>query len=618
MCGIVVAVAFGKLNKKEEYNRQKIMRYLTTELLLLTEDRGKDATGAAILFSDGNYAGMKKGEKASDFLSKLGETKERYGGLLKIWKEHEHPAKVYLGHARALSQGDKDNNANNHPIKIGNIVGIHNGTLRNDNVIIKNLGCKRDGEVDSEAIFRLFEYYTNKGKEPFTLDMVQEIVHRLEGQFAVTLFNSDNPYQIPIFRDGRPVEFIFINEYKLLFMVSETKFWKEALFKYEANIFYHSLKYPSLLSCNIEKKSLEDDSCMIFNLTSEINKDTKIDGLGDWRKMERGGKIWTVTNFYKTTAGFKRTSGVSSYAPGPQNVNRNVSVTKDEDKDDKPKRIFNRITKKYISAGGEKDLADNESITIPINTESKDKNDDNKDNTSTKSAIADNTTDKLGLESTDEEKQESAKPITEVKDLTIYDKEKNRLDINNKNEGIEKNNNDIIDVDMTTESIEYVSAAEEGYKKLSFDKKGYNTIDSLLDVIEKKDERSLKDMGYVIFANRVFKDGWKKGFIYGCKHLFSKTPNIKNEKRERHIVNLKRLVMILISFLNHIHIISGDHAGSLINKKMNSIALDYISKNNIIPNMPEIRQIFNSFERSKLKDIDYIISEASKYREEDK
>lgn len=614
MCGIVGAVAFGKLNKKEESSRQKIMRYLTTELLLLTEERGKDATGAAILFSDGNYAGMKKGEKVSDFLSKLGESKENYGGLLKIWREHEHPVKVYLGHARALSQGDKDNNANNHPIKVGNIVGIHNGTLRNDDVIIKNLGCKRDGEVDSEAIFRLFEYYTNKGKEPFTLDMVQEVVNRLEGQFSVTLFNSDNPYQVPIFRDSRPAEFVFINEYKLLFIVSEVKFWNEALFRYESSIFYHNLKYPSLLKCDIEKKSLEDDSCMIFDLTSEINKDTKIDDLGDWRKMDRHGKIWTVASSRKTAIGFKGTGGVSNYTPGSHSVVHNVNIVKDDDKNAGPKRIFNRITKKYISTRGEKSLADDESIIIPVTNESTDKNNES----ANESKSGSSNTNKSELKSTDDEKQEPTEPATELKDLTIYDKEKNRTNTDSKSTGIEKDNNDMVNVDMTTEPIEYVSAAEEAYKKLDFDKKGYNTIDDLLDAIEKKDNSDLVSMGYIMIANKVFKDGWKKGFISGCKYLFSKAIDTKNAKREKHIVNLKRLVMILVTFLNHIRLVGTDHNSNIINKKMNSVALEYISKNNIIPEMSEVRQIFNAYEKDKLKDIDYIISETAKYKEEGK
>jgi len=41
MCGIVVGLAFGKLNKRDEDVRQRLLRYFTTELLIATEDSSK-------------------------------------------------------------------------------------------------------------------------------------------------------------------------------------------------------------------------------------------------------------------------------------------------------------------------------------------------------------------------------------------------------------------------------------------------------------------------------------------------------------------------------------------------------------------------------------------------
>ena len=122
MCGIVGALAFGKMNKKDEAIRQRVMRYFTEELLIETEDRGKDATGAAILFEGGNYVGIKRGDKATTFLSKFGRNKDTYGGFLEIWRKCDKPVKVYLGHCRAGTVGEKEENANNHPIKIDNLL----------------------------------------------------------------------------------------------------------------------------------------------------------------------------------------------------------------------------------------------------------------------------------------------------------------------------------------------------------------------------------------------------------------------------------------------------------------------------------------------------------------
>jgi len=102
MCGIVVGLCFGKLNKKDEEIRQRLLRYFTTELMILTEDRGKDATGAAVLFNDGDFTGIKRGERVTDFLAKFSDTKDYYGSLLKVWRESDinKNAKIFLGHCR--------------------------------------------------------------------------------------------------------------------------------------------------------------------------------------------------------------------------------------------------------------------------------------------------------------------------------------------------------------------------------------------------------------------------------------------------------------------------------------------------------------------------------------
>ncbi len=139
MCGIVVGLSFGTLNKRDEAMRQRLLRYFTTELLVRTEERGKDATGAAILFDSGKYIGLKRGERAANFLGTFSEHREYYGGFLKVWREAEENVRIYLGHCRAGTIGDKEDNENNHPIKIGNLIGIHNGKITNHDTIFDKL-----------------------------------------------------------------------------------------------------------------------------------------------------------------------------------------------------------------------------------------------------------------------------------------------------------------------------------------------------------------------------------------------------------------------------------------------------------------------------------------------
>ena len=69
MCGIVAGLR-GKTNSGiSPEDQDHIMRIMTVELLLLTESRGSDATGFALLFEDGNLRGMKHGEKATKVVS---------------------------------------------------------------------------------------------------------------------------------------------------------------------------------------------------------------------------------------------------------------------------------------------------------------------------------------------------------------------------------------------------------------------------------------------------------------------------------------------------------------------------------------------------------------------
>jgi glucosamine 6-phosphate synthetase-like amidotransferase/phosphosugar isomerase protein len=63
-----------------------------------------------------------------------------------------------LVHVRDYTKGHPSLDANNHPIRHGSVVGIHNGVIRNDDEIFARYGFDRaepDMTVDSEAIFAL-------------------------------------------------------------------------------------------------------------------------------------------------------------------------------------------------------------------------------------------------------------------------------------------------------------------------------------------------------------------------------------------------------------------------------------------------------------------------------
>lgn len=283
MCGIIGALTFGAPSTPisvEKVKKESVI-FIATQLLQTTVERGKDATGVSLLWGDGNYQGLKMGVSAPDFIARFGQTDKDFEGLIKLWREYPKVMRVFLGHCRKASVGNSYDNNNNHPIQVGDIVFVHNGTLTNHEIIFEKLGCHREGEVDSEAIGRLLHLYTNSGVEPFTTDGLIEVTKRLQGSYSVLAVSGNNPYQVAQFRDTRPSEMVLIKPLKTLFIASDDDFLKNILYEFNVlgKLFAPGLKLPYIKKADVEFKTLPDDSIAIWNLNAEITDKTTIDDL---------------------------------------------------------------------------------------------------------------------------------------------------------------------------------------------------------------------------------------------------------------------------------------------------------------------------------------------------
>jgi len=249
----------------------------------------------AAVFDNGMFYGQKMGINAKKFISSFGKTETDFEGFLTFIREYkESNLRTMIGHCRKKSVGESYNNVNNHPIIVDNIIGVHNGTLTNHEDIFKNLSCKRDGDVDSEAIFRLIHHFTDSGKDPITLEILKEVTKRLSGAFGVISVNADNPTKVAILRDSRPVEFCLIKPLNMVLIGSETKFFDSILYEYNklASLFAFP-DFITIKSTDIETKSISDDHYGIFDLTKEIISSTKLEDLISIAKNEPVlSKIW--------------------------------------------------------------------------------------------------------------------------------------------------------------------------------------------------------------------------------------------------------------------------------------------------------------------------------------
>jgi asparagine synthetase B (glutamine-hydrolysing) len=121
-------------------------RTLAAQALLAgIAERGADAVGYA-----------HRGESGSAQVTKL------RGGASALLDELAVPPETSqaLIHVRDFTKGHPDVAANNHPIRHGAVVGVHNGIIQNDDELLTRYRIERaepQMTVDSEAIFALME-----------------------------------------------------------------------------------------------------------------------------------------------------------------------------------------------------------------------------------------------------------------------------------------------------------------------------------------------------------------------------------------------------------------------------------------------------------------------------
>jgi glucosamine 6-phosphate synthetase-like amidotransferase/phosphosugar isomerase protein len=298
MCGIVAAARLNtKASDIKPDVQEEIMRFWHTELMMLTEERGKDAAGSALLWEDGSLLGIKHGTSVSNLICDWDpdDKKKSYLAFMRVWRKYNAaPVSVAIGHCRKLSVGTAWKNENNHPHYVGKkMVLIHNGTLKNHHKLKTAFDITCKGDTDSEVIANLV-YMANhkmpkkKDKGIFTMDQAEWVVDKLEGTFSCIAMNADNPYQFMAFRDNRPFEMAFSAQAGLLFVASESKFFTSVLARYERfRRYYGMTQWPDL---DLRKLAMPDDNAWIVNLKETVDEDTKMADLIESKAMPKSAQ----------------------------------------------------------------------------------------------------------------------------------------------------------------------------------------------------------------------------------------------------------------------------------------------------------------------------------------
>jgi amidophosphoribosyltransferase len=224
MCGINGLVFMNGVSRSEEM--WKAIRYVFDELMIETQDRGLHATGIA---SFPRKKGMYYFHKAPVSATEMSLKDPVYNGIVSAIDED---TAVLIGHTRWYTKGKPEINENNHPFDIGNIVGVHNGTVANDDsLFLKHKDSfSRSAEVDSEIIYQLIALHN---KNEVTYDGLKEALERtyLRGNFALAFTHKQQPNLVHLIKQERPIDIVFWQEAGVVIYNSQKSFIANAFDK---------------------------------------------------------------------------------------------------------------------------------------------------------------------------------------------------------------------------------------------------------------------------------------------------------------------------------------------------------------------------------------------------
>lgn len=183
MCGIFGFIA----NEKTEFDVSNLGS-LTKQLFLLSESRGKDSSGL-VLINDTDIKILKRPHQARNLVRS-----NEYQKLISEFIDtvSQKPQSIAaLGHARMVTNGNKEYHGNNQPVIKDGIACIHNGIIVNDEGLWQDHpSLDRTFQVDTEVLLALMRAYRDQNLD--TLSAFVKAFQEVEGANSVALFTDNS------------------------------------------------------------------------------------------------------------------------------------------------------------------------------------------------------------------------------------------------------------------------------------------------------------------------------------------------------------------------------------------------------------------------------------------
>ena len=198
MCGIfgVVAGSSSELNSKN-------FSSAVEDLLYLSESRGKEAAGVALMLDD--ELQVIKVPNSASTLIKSSDYKRLFDAKGPIFSKRGNGSAdkplIAIGHSRLVTNGSEIEHNNNQPVLKDGMVGIHNGIVVNDAELWEqNPEMERSLEVDTEVILGLIRKHLKTGLSLPT--SVRKTFSSIYGAASIALLFEDLNYLLLATNNG--------------------------------------------------------------------------------------------------------------------------------------------------------------------------------------------------------------------------------------------------------------------------------------------------------------------------------------------------------------------------------------------------------------------------------
>ena len=171
-------------------------------LLCSLEHRGNHATGIALHQADGQIEILKDGKPAWSFTAS-----EEFKSFVNT--KLLPTTRSALLHTRFATQGNPFHNENNHPMFAGKVAVIHNGCIRNDWTLFREMNLDKSCETDSDIFRAILD------KSGFNQAGVN-VLNKIAGSGAIAAVSTEFPDKLLLARSGNPIVFGYTND-KLYF-----------------------------------------------------------------------------------------------------------------------------------------------------------------------------------------------------------------------------------------------------------------------------------------------------------------------------------------------------------------------------------------------------------------